>query len=255
MFEPDEIAAARELVSEHLQRQTAEGVVHHGADRALHGDFSALSGLCRFILDERVLRFAREVLGATPTYFRDGSMHIGRGIVGWHKDNRQEDRTKQDGPDWQGRYPLIRIGIYLQDHTEHSGGLSVRVGSHLPVTDEEAYRVGRMVHVDSGVGDIVAWNLRTTHSGNSVRVRGMKKRKLSPKIERMLPDFVKVDAGAERMAMFFTYGAESDHLDRYIAYLGDRGHFGGLKDTPPCPEFLSALPESDVRFVDPVAAV
>ena len=45
---------------------------------------------------------------------------------GFHKDNA--DRVDPNAPDWNGRYTVLRFGIYLQDHYRHTGGLTCGTG-------------------------------------------------------------------------------------------------------------------------------
>jgi hypothetical protein len=61
-------------------------------------------------------------------------------------------------PDWHGRYTALRFGIYLQDHTTHTGGLNLRDRSHNTVS----LTTGRTIYLQSAVGDVVVWRLRTT---------------------------------------------------------------------------------------------
>jgi len=64
---------------------------------------------------------------------------------------------------------------------------------------------------------VVAWNLRTLHSGNAVRL------KLFPNVslnrdgrEAMVPKFLKKDEQWERISLFMTFALRSRHLDRFI---------------------------------------
>lgn len=168
-------------------------------------------------------------------YFGDSSFQTGRGDRGWHKDNRVSDRFDHAGLDWNGRYPLIRAGIYLQDHAHHSGGLGIRVGSHLPfwaarpplprsLRRRASQLHGRPILVASEPGDLVIWNLRTTHTGNSVRIKHLPWLKLSPRNEARLPPWLSVEEERKRAAMFATYAARSEHLDRYVDYLKTRDY-------------------------------
>lgn len=70
---------------------------------------------------------------------------------------RHGDGYEAPSPDWQGAHSNFRIGVYLHDHDSHSGGLSVREGSHLAPD----VRSGRTRYLGNQVGDVVAWNLRT----------------------------------------------------------------------------------------------
>jgi hypothetical protein len=84
-------------------------------------------------------------------------------------------RTEVDGPGQHGyrkdnadrKAPNARLaralhrpgfGIYLQDHTTHTGGLNLRDRSHNTVS----LTTGRTIYLQSAVGDVVVWRLRTT---------------------------------------------------------------------------------------------
>src|SRR4029077_21275272 len=114
------------------------------------GDLLCKRHLWRGVIDKRILDIARRLLPPHPlVYFGDSVYQVGNGYPGFHRDNI--DRDDLNGPDWQDSYPILRMGIYLQDHRHHSGGLKVKVGSHLRED-------GRPFIVDSEPGDIVVWN-------------------------------------------------------------------------------------------------
>jgi hypothetical protein len=109
------------------------------------------------------------------------------------------------------------MGIYLQDHRHHSGGLKVKSGSHLRED-------GPSVLVDSCAGDVVVWNMRTLHSGNAVRLRLLPNFAGIPPSshlrrlrfgEDMVPLWMQRPLESERAALFMSYGVRSTHLDRY----------------------------------------
>jgi len=115
------------------------------------------------------------------------------------------------GPDWKGDYSLIRLGLYLQDHKKYSGGLIVKEGSHLSSD-------GKIGYIDSEVGDVVVWNLKTLHSGNAVRLKFFNKYSyLTYGKEDTISKFLIRKEKDERMAFFITFGIKSNHLDRYIS--------------------------------------
>jgi len=181
----------------------------------------------RFVFDDRVLKVAGAVLRGTPCYFGDSSVSVDIGAMGFHKDN--PDKEESEAPDWQGRYTIIRIGLYLQDHAWHSGGLALRDRSHVALDT----RKGRPLALPSEPGDLVLWSLRTTHSGYATRLRGFPKVFVPiPVVQQLaLADDVKTTGIArlfrprqfeQRMALFATFGIEDEHLRRYLAYLQTR---------------------------------
>lgn len=184
-------------------------------------------GGSRFVLDRRILAIAKCILRATPCYFGDSSAPMDVGAMGFHKDN--PDREDPGAPDWGSPYTLIRIGVYLQDHAWHSGGLAVRDQSHLAVNRNK----GRPLAIPTRVGDLVLWSLRTTHSGYAGRL------KLLPHVfvpiplvkvlgssgfarKHVLPMFFRPLELDKRLAIFVTFGINDEHQARYLAYLQTR---------------------------------
>jgi hypothetical protein len=170
----------------------------------------------KVLLDDRTLNIAERILNGTPVYFGDSSCIIGNISHGWHKDNA--DRKDANAPDWQGKYTLIRFGLYLQDHSTHSGGLNVKARSHNSVSVADC----KTVYLGTSVGDLVVWNLRTTHSGNGYLLRLWRSLHLSPGTAALLPRSLVAKEERERVAIFFTLGLDDHHLQRYIAYLKSR---------------------------------
>ncbi len=117
-----------------------------------------------------------------------------------------------------GRYTVLRFGLYLQDHADHSGGVGFRLASHNAVERH----VGRSVYAASRPGDVVVWNLRTTHRGTVDFIR-WPRILLDRKIARLVPRPAKLPRppGA-RVGLFCSYGSAGPHLDRFIEYLRHR---------------------------------
>ena len=75
------------------------------------GDLLSKELLRHALLDERILKIARTILGKNELiYFGDSSYQIGTGLRGFHRDCI--DRTNLNGPDWQGEYTLVRLGLF-----------------------------------------------------------------------------------------------------------------------------------------------
>ncbi len=203
VFREEEVARWREAAILHPQRTLL-------ADPTLR----------ELMLDSRVLKLARTILGDDDlVYFGDSNAVVGNPAAGFHKDN--VDKSDPKGPDWVGRYPLIRFGLYTQDHVSDPGGLDLRKGSHLVATVTD----GKYVAARTGVGDLVIWNLRTSHSGDTMVLRG--NRAVSPaslagKVLRRASCGMLKKPQAVRAAIFWTFGLRGAHLDRYIAYLKTR---------------------------------
>lgn len=168
------------------------------------------------VVDSRIAAIAERLLGCTPVYFGDSVLSRSERPGPWHKDNA--GRYDPTAADWHGNYPLLRFGIYLQDHSRHSGGVSVRAESHHSPTRT----AGKPVYIDTQVGDLVVWHFRATHRGATSLLRGTSIPVSSYRIDKLLPRFMKAPAESARHALFITYGAPGADTDRYIDYLGTR---------------------------------
>jgi hypothetical protein len=71
-------------------------------------------------------------------------------------------------------------------------------------------------------GDVAFWYLTTSHSGNVVRVRSIPNFCFHPRLERLIPEGLRVPEGNERMSVFCSFGAPGVHLDHYITYQSKR---------------------------------
>jgi hypothetical protein len=223
VFTEDELQRFRELLRR--ARERARAAADFDSDPQypglimLRGDILSQPELAEVqyvVFDPRVIGIVRQLLGPDIVYHGDSCAEIGEGPRGFHKDNA--DRGNAQGVDWRGEYGLVRLGIYLEDHSRSSGGLKVRLRSHRYVSHHR----GSSRNVDSRPGDVVAWYLTTSHSGNAIRVAGMPGLCLHPRVERLVPDGLRLPASAERMAFFCTFGRPGPHLDHYIEYQAKR---------------------------------
>jgi Phytanoyl-CoA dioxygenase (PhyH) len=221
VFTAQEIAEMRRRIELQVELDRAQGKFEQAFFDAMgvktgQGDLISKVHLRDYLLDDRILAIARALLPEKPlTYFGESTYQLGSSGRIFHRDN--VDRDKAAGPDWDGPYPLLRMGIYLQDHRRHSGGLKIKAGSHLR-------NDGPSFLVDSNAGDVVVWNMRTLHSGNAVRLRLLPNFAAIPPSSRlrklkigedMIPQWMQQPLQRERAAMFMSFGVESKHLDRY----------------------------------------
>ncbi|MDF2438592.1 MAG: hypothetical protein K0Q95_2968 [Bacteroidota bacterium] len=214
VFSPSEIEEFRKLAYEQYEIDKSKKLdfqLPNLPTKAKYnkGDLLSKEKLHQVLLDERILKIARTILGNDDLiYFGDSSYQIGTGLRGFHRDNI--DRTDLNGPDWKGKYTLIRLGIYLQDHKNYSGGLKIKAGSHKNPD-------GKTVFVGNEIGDVAVWSLKTLHSGNAVRLRFLPDFSIDKAgREGMVPAFMKKDQQHERISFFMTFALKSEHLDRYI---------------------------------------
>jgi len=168
------------------------------------------------ILNTKIISLVREILNGDPVYIGDSNISYRDTGMSLHKDN--PDRFDGNAPDWRSHYDILRMGIYLQDYTTDSGGLILRDGSHMYPTRWK----GTIINVQCKPGDLIVWNLRTTHSGNAKRLKINPQLTLNPYLCKLLPDFLFRTAPSNRMALFISYGLSGTHMDRYIKYLKSR---------------------------------
>jgi hypothetical protein len=265
VFSPEEIDRLRDTVDGVVEPLPSAGTPDN---LWLLGDLAASPELSPLATDPRLVGIARDILGDRPIYFRDSAVSVVKTVKdqtrGWHKDNRVPDRYDPLTPDWEGDYPVIRMGIYCEDHVDHSGGLALRAGSHQrrssplrrliwgavhrlrPRAGVRAHAhgitSGKACHAATRPGDVVVWTLRTSHSGFSMRPRIGKNVKLPPKLETRLPDRFFRPAEDRRTSIFITYGAKSVHLDRLLEFLPTRDYFRERNlSRPVCAEALAAF--------------
>lgn len=205
-------------------------------------DLLSQPGLRPLLLDQRILQSVRTLLGPQVVYFQDSSVAVGDTPAGLHKDC--VDRDDARGPDWAGRYPIVRVGVYLQDHVGLPGGLDLQRGSH----NVPGLRGGEHVYADSQLGDVVIWNLRTNHSGSAVMLtrgnRPLDPARLGTRLLRRVPLGLLKRHPQTRVAVFMTFGAPGEHLERFIAYLKTREYAVAGWQASPLTDEMRTLAES-----------
>lgn len=108
--------------------------------------------------------------GSTDAYRFCGHSDIGmnRVVSGWHKDilngnyvsyQRGLDPWKP-GPDGE-LYQILKLGIYLEDHSSDSGALQVVPGSHV----RRDLETGGAIRLHPALGDAILFDQRITHRG------------------------------------------------------------------------------------------
>jgi hypothetical protein len=225
LFSAEEIERLRGVAIGTLTEHECEG--RAGADpgpegtiRGAGGDLLSVPSLRPVLLDPRLLRVVRDLLGGQPNYFGDSSLRVGKnGARAWHRDNVDRSR-RRGGADWHDPYPLLRCGLYMQDQARFSGGLALRPASNRP--RRLLPTLGKLVRARAG--DLVVWDLRTVHSGEAVRMRGLPRLALHPRLQTLMPDALRVPEERERVVMFMTFALPGEHLDNYVKYLRTRDY-------------------------------
>ena len=206
VFSTAEVARFREIANQLKDEQYSADLLGHPLTRTI-------------LFDDRILSTVKQFLGTDDlVYFGDSSCTISKqpGSAHFHKDN--PDKLNGNGPDWQEEYPVIRLGIYLQNHDRFSGALAIRDRSH----KTNDLKAGSPFYVDNQVGDLSAWYLTTTHAGYSKRLKFAPNFFLNTSLYRFVPDFMFVPEEQYRIAYFMTFGKKGPLLDRYLRYLKTR---------------------------------
>lgn len=251
IFSKEEINKLRDLVYEQYKIDVQKKLNYQLKNlptqaKYVKGDLLSKEKLHSVLLDDRILDIARKVLNSKDiVYFGDSSYQIGTGLRGYHRDCL--DRTDLTAPDWQSEYTLIRLGIYLQNHKDYSGGLKVKQGSHL-------HADGKSVFIDNEEGDVVTWSLKTIHSGNAVRLKFLPSLSIN-KGEGRIPAFLRKEESKERISLFMTFGVRGFHLTRYIDEYelkreDTREH---LKASVYSPEVLQLAQKKGLEIIQPLA--
>ena len=190
------------------------------------GDVMSLEGIGEVMLDKRFAQISKDILGEKVVYFGDGSLHCKPNRRVFHKDSR--DDLEDPG---SSSYPLYRIGVFLQEHVNYSGGIKFRSGSHKKVRFKRQYfkrfikgkvnirsffNFGKIVNTKPRIGDVVIWNLRTDHSGGAVHLKFFPSLGLMPWMDALIPDSMKLPEHDHRMAMFCCFAAPSKPTTKYM---------------------------------------
>lgn len=189
----------------------------HWSRKNFGGDLLANPRLREVLTDGNFVKIAQQILGEDKIVYTGDSAFTVNGVQrGFHKDNA--DRVDPNAPDWNGRYTILRFGVYLQDHYRHTGGLNLRHQSH----NTPDLNVGENKYVRTRVGDVAVWSLRTTHSGNGTLLRFPKSKAPLPHEHDKYPKWRVASKDGDRIALFAALGLDDDHMSRYVDYLKTR---------------------------------
>lgn len=215
VFSAGEVRALRAHVERVVDRAFREGrhapvEARHPQARTIEGDLLGMRELHEFryvFLDPRVVRIAKALLGEAVTYFGDSTIRVGKGGRGFHKDFIDMEAAPTLG--------TLRFALYLQDHSETSGGLKVRLGSHRFTSRH----LGRMMNVPTRLGDVAVFYLRVSHTGHNVRLRALPRLCLHPKLENLVPRFLHHAPEERRLCLLWTFAEPGPHIERYLSWI------------------------------------
>lgn len=250
VFSPAEIETMRQAVTNQFEVDSAKGMtkqVMKTSAKFAQGDLLSKEHLMTILLDDRIISMAKDLLqSADLVYFGDSTYQVGTGARGFHRD--ATDRDFGTGLDYEKGYNILRMGIYLQDHKNFSGGLKIKVGSHKNAS-------GKSIFLDTDAGDVAAWSLKTLHSGNAVRLKGLKGFSIdNSSIENRVPAFLKQDQQKQRMSLFMTFGVKGKFVDHYIRnYMLKRDDVkANLRASPYADEARNLCQKKGVELIEPL---
>ena len=199
-----------------------------------HSDLLSDEYLKEIILNEKFINTIKSILGENIVYFGESCWTCSHGKTSpmeYHTDN--SDRNSF-GKDWEvENYPIIRFAFYLQDHSKSGGGPIIGLKTHKKFIKNLYLRVlyreilgpilGRFKHINYEIGDLIIWNLRTTHAGDGLRFKKINF-PISKRLNRYIPEFLISRCYKERFLINGNFALESSHLNKYINYLHTRSY-------------------------------
>lgn len=225
-FNPDEVQNLRLLVEKNK---------HKTQDVYLS---IAESGFGNVLLSSKYFELLKSILGKDLIYYQDSHLLIDtdKKIPGkFHIDARDDDEDPETSD-----YKVWRVGIYLQDHKNFSGGIKMISNSHkklLLTTFKKFYYIlikilkkkikfsiksfipsFKYENVPSEPGDIIIWNGRTHHSGRFKRLKFLKNFPLHPFFDRILPNFFFIKENDHRLVIFQNWCLKDHTSYKYIKY-------------------------------------
>lgn len=117
------------------------------------------------IYNPKLLEILTDILGTSFRFCSHNDIGINR-IVGWHKDKLNGDVAKYETVNiWEThndeKHEIVKVLIYLQDHSNNNDSLHIVPGSHLNPKIETSGSI--LLHPK--VGDIIIFDQRVTHRG------------------------------------------------------------------------------------------
>jgi hypothetical protein len=188
-------------------------------------DLSSLAGLQSLWTDPRLVETAKQLLAGPIAFFGEASYrrinsesdhptfervlhHDAKGTLE-HLFNRQHAPTPEP-------YPIIRFGIYLQDHASQSGGLKVVPGSHQ--IDSSAFALSDLQYynVPSEPGDMIVFCNKILHAAYALRLKQHPDIALSPAEESAADPDKFLPFPKDRRTIFIDYAGSNELADIYI---------------------------------------
>jgi hypothetical protein len=196
------------------------------------GDILSKPEFSLFPFDDKILTLVRSMIGERVVYFGE-STALNNAVAETPEHRHYHNDSRGDDFDFIKDYKVIRLGVYLQDHARHSGGLKLRPGSHRKFCFEKFGLKGAVKHllrrhrpqdlvsrpslnVATRPGDLLGWNMRIHHTGYALRLRSFPNLALHPRVENLLPASAFLPEEKGRCVIFMSFGAPGADLENYI---------------------------------------
>ena len=102
----------------------------------------------------------------------------------------------------------------------------------------------------TGIGDLLFWNLKTTHAGRGQYFKFLK-RPVSKQVSRFLPKIFYSKCNEDRILVSGTFGLEGNHLDRYIKDLKTRKYMVNMwQDSSISDKKLKKMRAKQIKYYD-----
>lgn len=225
VYTPEEIADIRQRVFKSAERVKL-------STSTPSKDMLSDPELGHLVYDDRLLTIVRYLLDTPrPLYLGEANYLLSKQAyypTEFHKDSA--DREDANSPDWTQPYDMIRFGLYLQDHTQNSGGLFVRDKSHTLACVGPDGRLsaewGEKIYLRTSPGDLAVWSFKTSHAGAVALPKfGWMEKVFSPltlnRMSTRLPWLFEPFA-ANRIGIFMGFGNSRKVANRYLEYLKTR---------------------------------
>lgn len=184
----------------------------------MNKDFLVYPELREIMLDDRILTIVKSILGPSPVYFGFSKMFVNyeKRCLPAHRDNYNPIE------DWADDYSLLRIGLYLQDHSRNGGGLWVNAQSH------KGIKKGKIMPtcVTGKEGSVAVWDFRSKHSVSSFSPHLLKGLKVPTFLELMYHRLYKLFISTNRkklkkprIFLHLLFAKDDLHLKRVVTKL------------------------------------
>lgn len=164
VFTPEEINKIKEPIKFYFKKGLSNA---HGVSIPDFLNKAEFESLWYLKDDERIHKLLKVVFNSDNYRFcSHNDIGINR-VVGWHKDRLNNEYEKYQVHDiWNTvgneRHEIVKVAIYLQDHSNDNYSLRVIPGSHI---DRHMNIGGKYLQLKPKIGDIIVFDQRITHRG------------------------------------------------------------------------------------------